>query len=549
MRELQTLKLNKKAIKLYQKAKKLTNWSKDVRTFMVNSAKHIPISSPELIDLFETLIFVVEKTSIFPSEAQFRIKLTNKVIYLNSYGDFLEQRLIIEDTQFNGHLSKGPIHLSSNIDIKALDFSTFISGYFRGHISVDVLHKLCSIPESINSIWNIELIRTIYLKFSHPRWDAPLEVMAEIQQMLIENEYPKKYINLIETALLNGARLGINPVELLKRKVIPYINKFGDNPDSFKEALLLDWSMTNRLNKLFGKQNDGTTFNQYSLRKLIIPLYSPNSRFVKEISISEIDRLFHDIAIRWKEVFSESYRFTKDLFDNYGDIYISTVCTNEPPERTRKEIIRLLNHIEFISSRMDTEIQFKRFLKPLHVQGIENVKKQYSSKGIQSEMRLVMQKHFELIEEYTILDFPIDYRQYMTFFSGGFIQSPEDIDFFQTAVRCIRKLDSTETDEILRVLMAYASDVKDTQKLIDYISNCKIFDKEIYQKWKDLKEDKQDEAIYTLNNIFDSYLMDPKFEISIKELPKIEKIVENAIIKQLIKTPRLSRNEIEHMLP
>ncbi|MCP4161131.1 MAG: hypothetical protein GY760_13745, partial [Deltaproteobacteria bacterium] len=314
MSELQTLKLNKKVFKLYQKAKKLGSWSKEVKLFMINSSKHIPISSNQLVDLFETLIFVVEKTSIFPSEAQFRIKISNKVIYLNSSGDFLEQRLLIEDTKFNGHLNQEPIHLSGERDLDSLDFSTFISGYFRGHISGDVLKKLCTIPDSIKSIWNIELIRTIYLKFSHPKWEPPLEAMADVQQILINKGYPRKYVRLIENALINSARLGFSPVNVLRKTIIPFIGMYGDNPDEFQEVLLLDWSMTNRLNRLFGNKNDGSTFNQYSLNKLIIPLISPNSRFTKELSISETDRLFHDIAIRWKEVFSESYPYTKILF-------------------------------------------------------------------------------------------------------------------------------------------------------------------------------------------------------------------------------------------
>ncbi|MBI9100676.1 MAG: hypothetical protein JEY91_19545, partial [Spirochaetaceae bacterium] len=242
------------------------------------------------------------------------------------------------------------------------------------------------------------------------------------------------------------------------------------------------------------------------------------------------------------------YKYTKDLFDNYGDIYVTNVCHNENPNYIRKELIRLLNHIDFISSRIETDKQYARFLKPLHIQGFEEIKKKATSANIQSVMRLLMQKHFEIIEEYTILDYPIDYRQYMTFFSGGFIQSPDDIDFFQTAVRKIRKLNSTETVEILRVMMAFASDVKETQKIIDYISTCKIFDHDIYQKWKDLKEDKQDEAIYSLNRTFDKYILDPTIEIDIKELPKIGRIIEHAIIKQLIKSPRISRQEIDFLL-
>ena len=77
MNGLQTLKLNKKAYKLYLRGKKLTSWSRETRKFMINSSRHIPISSKELTELFEILIFVVEKTRIFPTEAQFRIKLNN----------------------------------------------------------------------------------------------------------------------------------------------------------------------------------------------------------------------------------------------------------------------------------------------------------------------------------------------------------------------------------------------------------------------------------------------------------------------------------------
>ncbi|MDA3810448.1 MAG: hypothetical protein PF518_08985, partial [Spirochaetaceae bacterium] len=548
MSNLQTLKLNKKAYKLYLKAKKLNSWSREVKIFMLNSSKHIPITSNELTNLFEILIFVVEKTQIFPSEAQFRVKLDNKFVYLNSSGDFLEQRLVIDEAKINGHLNHGPIRLSPQIEINSVDFSTFISGYFRGHITADVLKTLCTIPESVKVIWNIELIRTIYLKYSHPKWGDPLEAMVTVQRFLIDKAYPRKYIRFIENSILNGAKMGFSPNDVLNKSVMYFLEKYGENPDSFQEAMVLDWSMNKRLNALFGKQNDGTTFNQYSLRKLIIPLISPDSRFTKEMTLAETDRLFRDIAIRWKEVFTEPYKYTKDLFDNYGDIYITNVCNNENPEYARKEIIRLLNHIEFISSRIDSEKKFSRFLKPLHMLGFEEIKKKSGAKSILSVMRLIMQKHFEIIEEYTILEFPIDYRQYMTFFSGGFIQSPDDIDFFQNAVRNIRKLNSSETDEILRVMMAFASDVKETQKILDYISTCKIFDREIYQKWKDLKEEKQDETIYSLNKIFDKYILDPTIEISIKELPKIDKIIENAIIKQLIKSPRISRQDIDYML-
>lgn len=548
MNSLQTLKLNKKAYKLYVKAKKLSIWAKEVKTFMINSSKHIPISSSELTDLYEILIFVVEKTRIYPSEAQFRIKFSNKVFYLNSSGDFLEQRLLIDDQKINGQKNLGPIHLSPELDLQPVSFSTFISGYFRGHISVNVLKKLCTVPEPLNKVWNIELIRTIYLKFSHPRWEDPLAAMEMVQNLLISSAYPRKYVSMIENALVNGARLGFNPVDVLKKTIIPAVERIGDNPESFHEFLQLYWSMTRRLNALFGKKNDGTTFNQYSLRKLIIPLLSPDSNFTSALSLGEIDRLFRDIATRWKEVFTEPYKYTKDIFDNYGDFYISIVCHNENPEHARKEIIRLLNHIDFISSRTDSEKQFKRFLKPLHIQGLEEIRKKITPQGNLPEMRLLMQKHFEIIEEYTILDFPVDYRQYMTFFSGGLILSPEDIDFFQNAVRSIRKLNSNETDEILRVMMTYASDVKETQKILDYISGCKIFDREIYQKWKDLKEDKQNQAIYNLNKTFDQYVLNPSLTISIKELPKIDKIIENAIIKQLIKSPRCSRQEIDYML-
>jgi hypothetical protein len=548
MNNLQTLKLNKKAFKLYQKAKKLSQWSTEVKTFMLNSSKHIPITSPELTNLFEILIFVVEKTQIFPSEAQFRIKFANKVLYLNSSGDFLEQRLIIDDMNTIGHQNKGPIHLSPQLDLNSVDFSTFISGFFRGHISEVILKELCSIPEPLKVVWDIKLIRTIYLKYSTPKWESPLETMDTVQKILINRAYPRKYVRLIENALVNGARLGFNPVDILKKNIIPAIENYGDKPEEFQEIMQLYWSMTRRLNSLFGKQNDGTTFNQYSLRKFMIPLLSPDSRFIKERSISETDRLFRDMAVRWKEVFTEPHKYTKDIFDNYGEIYISNVCKNEDPEYARREIIRLLNHIDFISARIDSEKQFKRFLKPLHVQGFEEIRKNSLSSKPQTSIRLTMQKHFEIIEEYTILDFPIDYRQYMTFFSGGFIQSPDDIDFFQNAVRNIRMLNSTETDEILRVMMAFASDVKETQKILDYISSCKVFDREIYQKWKNLKEDKQDEAIYSLNKTFDRYILDPTHEISIKELPKIERVIENAIIKQLIKSPRINRQEIDYML-
>lgn len=548
MNGLQTLKLNKKAYKLYLKAKKLNSWSKETRTFMVNSARHIPIGSNELIDLFETLIFVVEKTDIFPSEAQFRIKLNNKVVYLNSSGDFLEQRLVVNDNKTNGHLNHGPIILSPKLDLRSVDFSTFISSYFRGHISGEVLKKLCTVPEPLKVVWNIALIRTIYLKFSHPGWEAPLEALDAVQQILIEREYPRNYVRSIENALVNGARMGFNPVDVLNKTVRHNVEQYGDDPESFHEAMQLDWAMTRRLNALFGKDNDGTAFNQYSLKKLIIPLVSPDSRFINEQTLSEIDRMFRDIAVRWKEVFSQPYKYTKDLFDNYGDIYVSNVCRNESPDYIRKELIRLLNHIDFISSRIDSEKQYTRFLKPLHIEGFEEIKKKTGLKNHQSALRLLMQKHFEIIEEYTILEFPIDYRQYMTFFSGGFIQSPDDIDFFQNAVRNIRKLNSTETNEILRVMMEFASDVKETQMILDYISSCKIFDRQIFQKWKDLKEDRQDEAIYSLNKTFDRYLLDPTIEISIKELPKMERIIENAIIKQLIKSPRLSRREIDYML-
>lgn len=548
MNGLQTLKLNKKAYKLYLRAKKLNLWSKETRTFMVNSAHHVPISSNELSDLFEILIFVVEKTEIFPSEAQFRIKLNNKVVYLNSSGDFLEQRLIINDNKINGHLNRGPIILSSKLDLESVDFSTFISGYFRGHISAEVLKKLCTVPEPLQVVWNIALIRTIYLKFSHPRWKDPLQALYVVQQRLIAKEYPRNYVRLIENALVNGARLGFCPVDILNKRVLHNLELYGDEPDSFNEAMQLDWAMARRLNALFGKENDGSTFNEYSLQKLIIPLVSPDSRFIKEQNLAEIDRMFRDIAIRWKEVFTQPYKYTKDLFDNYGDIYVANVCRNESPDYIRKEIIRLINHIDFISSRIDSEKQYTRFLKPLHIEGFEEIKKKTGSNSRQPVMRLLMQKHFEIIEEYTILEFPIDYRQYMTFFSGGFIQTPDDIDFFQNAVRNIRKLNSTETDEILRVMMAFASDVKETQKILDYISTCKIFDRQIYQKWQDLKENHQDAAIYSLNKTFDRYLLDSTIEISIKELPKMERIIENAIIKQLIKSPRLSRQKIEYML-
>lgn len=548
MNGLHTLKLNKKAYKCYLKAKKLSSWSKETRTFMVNSSKYIPISSKELVDLFEILIFVVEKTHIFPSEAQFRIKLNNKVLYLNSSGDFLEQRLIVEDAKFNGHQNKGPIILSQKLDLQSVDFSTFISGYFRGHLSANVLKALCTIPEPIKVVWNIALIRTIYLKYSNPRWESPLEVMDSIQQILISRAYPRNYVRIIENALVNGAKMGFNPVEVLKKTVQHNLIVYGDNPEAFAEAMQLYWALTGRLNAQFGKENDGTTFNQYSLKKLIIPLLSPDSRFIAEQKLAEIDRLFRDIAIRWSEVFTRQNKYTKDLFDNYGDIYIINICKNENPDYIRKEIIRLLNHIDFISSRIDTEKQYSRFLKPLHLEGFEVLKKNTGSKRDQSVLRLLLQKHFEIIEEYTILQFPIDYRQYMTFFSSGFIQTPEDIDFFQNAVRNIRKLNSTETEEILRVMMAYASDVKQTQKILDYISTCKIFDREIYHKWKDLKEEKQDEAIYSLNKTFDRYIINPTLEIYNKELPKIERTIEHAIIKQLIKSPRTSREDINYLL-
>ncbi|MBI9100391.1 MAG: hypothetical protein JEY91_18045, partial [Spirochaetaceae bacterium] len=290
MNGLQTLKLNKKAYKLYQKAKKLNSWSHETRTFMINSSKYIPISSRELIDLFEILIFVVEKTRIFPSEAQFRIKLNNKVIYLNSSGDFLEQRLIVEDTKINGHLNQEPVILSETQNIKPVDFSTFISGYFRGHITAEVLKKLCTVPEPIKVVWNIALIRTIYLKFSHPRWEAPLEAMESVQQLLISRAYPRNYVRLIENALVNGARLGFNPVDVLNKSVRFNIEKYGDDQSAFKESMQIDWSMSRRLNALVGKESDGTAFNQYSLRKLIIPLVSPDSNFLKELSLSESDR-------------------------------------------------------------------------------------------------------------------------------------------------------------------------------------------------------------------------------------------------------------------
>ncbi|RQW05949.1 MAG: hypothetical protein EH225_04180 [Calditrichaeota bacterium] len=548
MNGLQTLKLNKQAIKLYQKAKKLPKWSRETRNFMIKSAENVPITNRELISLYGILIFIVENTGVFPAEAQFRIKNGNKVIYLNSAGEFLEQRLLNEDTPLKGHLLNGPIHLSPNLEMKPVDFSAFISGYFRGHISEFVLKDLCSVPEPLKVVWNIPLIRTIYLRFSLPKWESPLESMNQIQSYLIEKAYPRTYVRLIENCLVNNARMGFSPPEVLKKIVMIHLERFGSDSDSFREAMNLQWSMTRRLNALFGKENDGTTFNQYSLRKLIIPLLSPDSRFTTEVSLAESDRLFRDIAIRWKEVMTEPYKYTKDLFDNYGDLYITSVCRVEKPETIRKEIIRLLNHIDFISSRMTDEKQYTRFLKPLHVQGAEEIRKKAASGNIQATMRLVMQKHFELIEEYTILDFPIDYRQYMTFFSGGFISSPEDIDFFQNAVRKIRQLNSTETDEILKVMMLYASDVKDTQKVIDYISSCKIFDREIFQKWKELREDKQDEAIYSLNKTFDRYILDPTAEIMVKELPKVEKTIENAIIKQVVRSPRINRQEIEEML-
>lgn len=544
MNGLQTLKLNKKAYKYYLQAKKLGSWSRETRNFMINSSRHIPISSKELIELFDILIFVVEKTRIFPTEAQFRIKLNNKVIYLNSSGDFLEQRLIAEDSKINSHVSQAPVKLSPQLDLNSVDFSTFISGYFRGHISSEILKKLCTVPEPINLVWNISLIRTIYLKFSNPRWQSPLEAMDSIQNILINKAYPRKYIRIIENSLVNGARLGFDPIDVLNKTVRFNLETYGDDPDVFNEVMQLEWTMTRRLNALFGKKNDGSTFNQYSLRKLITPLISPDSRFAKEQSIAETDRLFGAIVQRWVEVFTLPYKYTKDLFDNYGDIYVQTVCRNENPDYIRKELIRLLNHIEFISSRIETDKQYTRFLKPLHLQGFEEIKKKTGLKV----MRLLIQKHFEIIEEYTILDFPIDYRQYMTFFSGGFIQLPEDIDFFQNAVRSIRKLNSSETDEILRVMMEFASDVKETQKILDYISTCKIFDREIYQKWKDLHEDRQDEAIYSLNKIFDQYIVDPTIEIYVKELPKMERIIENAIIKQLIKSPGITRQDIDFML-
>ncbi|MBB6478740.1 hypothetical protein [Spirochaeta isovalerica] len=548
MNGLQTLKLNKKAFKLYQKARKLPKWSKETRNFMIKSAENVPITSRDLLNLYEILIFIVENTEIFPEEAQFRIKNGNKVIYLNSAGEFLEQRLLNEDKPLKGHMFNGPIHLSPGLEMKPVDFSTFISGYFRGHISAAVLKDLCSVPEPLKVVWNIPLIRTIYLRFSLPKWESPLEAMNQIQTYLIENAFPRSYVRLIENCLVNNGRMGFSPPEVLNKIVMVHLERYGDNPESFKEAMTLQWSMTRRLNALFGKENDGTTFNQYSLRKLIIPLLSPDSRFTKEVSLAETDRLFRDVAIRWKEVMTEPYKYTKDIFDNYGDLYITSVCRIEKPEIIRREIIRLLNHIDFISSRISDEKQYTRFLKPLHVQGVEEIRKKSISGNIQATMRLVMQKHFELIEEYTILDYPIDYRQYMTFFSGGFIKSPEDIDFFQNAVRKIRQLNSTETDEILKVMMLYASDVKETQKIIDYISSCKVFDREIFQKWKELHDEKQDEAIYSLNKTFDKYILDPTLEISVKELPKVERIIENAIIKQVVRSPRINRQEIEEML-
>lgn len=548
MNGIQTLKLNKDAYRLYQKAGKLSKLSRETRQFMTNAANNIPIGSRELVDLFDTLIFVVDKTQIFPSEAQFRVKTGNKVIYLNSSGDFLEQRLLIDDTQINSSRNRGPIRLSPALEMEAVDFSTFISGYFRGHLSAPVLRELCTVPEPLNVVWNIPLIRTIYLRFSNPRWSPPLEAMEEVQRYLINRGLPRNYVRLIENCLVNGARLGYSPVDVLKKTVLPQLERFGENPENFREAMGLQWSMTRRLNALFGKDNDGTDFNQYSLRKLIIPIAAPDSRFAMELDLNETDRLFTDIAIRWKEVFTAPYRFTKDLFDNYGDHYLSNVCRNETPEVIRREIIRLLNHMDFISSRIEDEKQYTRFLKPLHVQGFEEIKKKSAAGNIQAALRLIMQKHFEIIEEYTILDFPIDYRQYMTFFSGGFIQTPDDIDFFQSAVRNIRKLNSSETSEILKVMMLYASDVKETQKVIDYISSCKIFDREIFQKWKDLREDHQDEAIYSLNKIFDRYILDPSVEVAVRELPRIERVIEFAIIKQLVKSPRLGRQDVDNML-
>lgn len=548
MNGLQTLKLNKEAYRQYIKAKKLPKWSQETRQFMLHAINHIPIGSRELVSLFETLVFVVEKTQIFPLESQFRIKTGNKVIYLNSSGDFLEQRQLIDDTRINAGQNRGPVRLSPDQDLDSVNFSTFISGYFRGYISETVLKAFCTVPEPLKVVWNIPLIRTVYLRFSHPRWEAPLKAMEKVQRFIVSKGYQRNYIRLIENCLLNGARLGYSPVDVLEKTVMIYLNKFGESPDLFSESMKLYWSMTRHLNALFGKNNDGTAFNQYSLRKLIIPLFSPDSRFATELDLNETDRLFRDIAIRWKEVFSESHLFTKDLFDNYGDHYLSNVCRNENPETIRREIIRLLNHMEFISSRLTDEKQYTRFLKPLHVQGFEEIRKKSASGNIQTTMRQIMQKHFEIIEEYTILDFPIDYRQYMTFFSGGFIQSPEDIDFFQSTVRNIRKLNSSETAEILKVMMIYASDVKETQKVIDYISSCKIFDSEIFQKWKDLKEDYQDSAIYSLNRTFDRYIQDPSIELVIKELPKTERIIESAIIKQLVKCPRLNRQTIDIML-
>lgn len=548
MNGLQTLKLNKKVYRLYQKARKLPKWSKETKNFMMKAVEHVPVNSKDLTSLFEILLFIVEKTNIFPSEAQFHVKNGNKVIYLNSSGDFLEQRSLFDDQSLKGYLFQGPIHLSPKLEMKPVDFTSFINGYFRGNINISVFKELCTVPEPLKIVWNIPLMRTIYLRFSLPKWESPLTAMTEVQSILVNKAYPRIYVRLIENCLVNGARMGFSPSEVLKKTVLKHLRNNGNKAEDFRDAMNLYWSMTRRLNALFGKQNDGTTFNQYSLRKLIIPLMSPESRFTTELSLGETDRLFRDIAIRWKEVITEPYKYTKDLFDNYGDLYITSVCRIEKPEIIRKEIIRLLNHMEFISSRISNEKQYTRFLKPLHVQGVEEIRKQAFSGNVQATMRLIMQKHFELIEEYTIMNYPIDYRQYMTFFSGGFIKTPEDIDYFQSAVREIRKLNSTETDEILKVMMLYASDVKETQEIIDYISSCKIFDKEIFQKWKELKEEKQDEAIYKLNRTYDRYIQDPTMEIEIKELPKIERIIENAIIKQVVKSVRLRRPDIEEML-
>jgi hypothetical protein len=578
---LAAINADKRSRKLYADSGQLRVAGERVQAFMTQSLRSVGALVPDLLSYYELLYALVRATDSYPLDAEYKVRVLDGVCVLDCYGNALAppspEAQVLEPEL--AQAARGSQTEASALVLDGLDsesgapLAALLEAYASGRVNKIACAAFAAAPPGLEAPWRLAALRGFYARSGDSRWLPPIDDFLALDRRLSGQAQAQAYRDLVLRAMANAGRMGFCPTQYLRRVILPLLRRSQDDLGAFASRVSLVADCFHGLSAEMGEEGDGSASNLFTLKTLIRPLVAPESRlflpaYAKDPSMPSLEEVLFSVGRRWAALFRKAYPFTREILRFYAETFFERVARIETPREILSQSLRLLDHVDFLTSRLPNEGEYRRFRKGLHAKGLAILLRRAESSGQNSAYLRTLTKHFDSLEALIVKAeaeagprepeagrpgrspfSQADYHRYLRFFAAGSFSSPQDIDDYFALLAGLRSLRDADADEALRFALEHAKDPEERSQLIRFLKESPAFDELIYQAWRAKPAQEAEALLQALRSGLRRYLIDPDAELAVEGLGDPgEARIEAAYVKQLVRSAQLTKVKIDEIL-